>query len=107
MEKDCPTQMAQGKFIGQVYTLDAKKVKGNNELVVGTCYVNNHSLFMLVDNEATHYFISTKCLQQIGFEYIPLSNLMVINSTMSSNLVYINCKQKAISFMLNRLPQLT
>lgn len=49
MAKDCPQNknQMQGKNIGQVYTLDAKKVKGNNTLIVGTCHVNGYPCFVL------------------------------------------------------------
>lgn len=46
-----------GKSIGQVYTFDAKKDKGNNALITGTCHVNDHSVFVLFDCGATHSFV--------------------------------------------------
>lgn len=78
MAKDYPLQSAQGKDVGRVYTLDAKKAKGNTNLVTSMCYVNKQPLFVLVDNGATHSFISTKCVQPLGFEIISLPNPMVI-----------------------------
>ncbi|XP_058752158.1 uncharacterized protein LOC131625295 [Vicia villosa] len=60
--KNCPKKKTQEKTAGRVYTLDAKKAKGNNNLIAGTCYVNNQPLCVLVDCGATHSFISTECV---------------------------------------------
>lgn len=48
MSRDCPqnrTQM-QGKSTSRVYTLNAKKAKGNKALIVGTCHVNGDPCFV-------------------------------------------------------------
>lgn len=55
--RECPNQKvreAVGKGAGRVYTLDAKKPKGNNNLIVGMCYLHNHPLFVLFDCGVSH-----------------------------------------------------
>lgn len=69
----------EGKSIGQVYTLDAKMAKGNKDLIGGTCYVNNQPLLFIIYSGASHSFISTKCVQQLGLEVVSLSSHMVIS----------------------------
>lgn len=49
----------QGKSTSRVYTLDAKKANGDNDLVDGTCHLNNHPWFVLFDYGASHSFVST------------------------------------------------
>lgn len=61
MAKDCPIQGTQGRGVGRVYIMDAKKAKGNSGLISGTCYVNNQPLFVIFDCGASHSFILTKC----------------------------------------------
>lgn len=39
----------QEKSNGRVYTMDAKKDKGNNDLIVDTCHLNDHPCFVLFD----------------------------------------------------------
>lgn len=65
MARDYPQNKnwMQGKSIGRVYTLDAKKAKGNNALIVGTCHVNGHPCFVLFDYEATRSFMLIQCMK--------------------------------------------
>lgn len=81
--------------MGRVHTLDFIKAKGNINLVVGTCFMNKQTLFVLVDNGVTHSFISNKCVHRFGFQVIPLPNLIVIYSAMDdivqAQLVCRNC----------------
>lgn len=58
-KKDFPVP---NKTKGRVFTLDARKSKGNTNLVTATCYVNNQPLSVLVDCGATHSFISNRCV---------------------------------------------
>ncbi|XP_058733188.1 uncharacterized protein LOC131604787 [Vicia villosa] len=69
--KNCPRKKAPKKTAGRVYTLDARKAKGNNNLIASTCYVNNQPLCVLVDCGATHSFISTECVCRVGLEVTP------------------------------------
>lgn len=48
---ECPHDKVQmqGKSIGRVYTLDAKKAKSSNVLIASTCLVNDHPCFVLFD----------------------------------------------------------
>src|SRR3954470_16380134 len=96
----CPKKKkTQEKTTGRVYTLDARKAKGNNNLIAGTCYVNNQPLCVLVDCGATHSFISTECVYRLGLEVIPLPEPMIISSatddTVEARLI---CKDCSVSF---------
>ncbi|XP_058766109.1 uncharacterized protein LOC131639640 [Vicia villosa] len=94
-----PKKRAPEKTTGRVYTLDARKAKGNNNLIAGTCYVNNQPLCVLVDCGATHSFISTECVYRLGLEVTPLPNPMIISSatddTVEARLI---CKGCSVSF---------
>lgn len=59
MAKDLPQKKVQvkGKIIDRVYTLDAKKDKGNNELIIDTCHLNNYPCYVLFNCGSTHAFI--------------------------------------------------
>ncbi|XP_050877271.1 uncharacterized protein LOC127081024 [Lathyrus oleraceus] len=72
----------QGRSTGRVYTLDARKAKSNNALIVGMCLVNNHPCFVLFNCEATHSFISIWCIKHLGLQAIPLSPPMVVTTSM-------------------------
>ncbi|XP_058780030.1 uncharacterized protein LOC131653766 [Vicia villosa] len=95
----CPKKRAPKKTTGRVYTLDARKAKGNNNLIAGTCYVNNQPLCVLVDCGATHSFVSTECVYRLGLEVTPLPNPMIISSatddTVEARLI---CKGCSVSF---------
>lgn len=70
----------QGKNIGQVSALDAKKAKGNTDLIVGMYHLNNHQCFVLFDCGATHSFISNQFVERLGPRAIPLTILMVVTT---------------------------
>ncbi|XP_050916547.1 uncharacterized protein LOC127131677 [Lathyrus oleraceus] len=84
MSRECPQNknQMQGRSVGRVYTLDARKAKSNNALIVGTCFINNHPCFVLFDCGATHSFISIRCMKRIGLQAIPLSPRMVVTTAM-------------------------
>ncbi|XP_058755199.1 uncharacterized protein LOC131628384 [Vicia villosa] len=94
-----PKKRAPEKTVGRVYALDARKAKGNNNLIAGTCYVNNQPLCVLVDCGATHSFVSTECVYRLGLEVIPLTKPMIISSatddTVEARLI---CKDCSVSF---------
>ena len=82
--KNCPQNrnQMQGRGTGRVYTLDAKKTKGDNSLIAGTCFVNGHSCFVLFDCGATHSFVSLQCMKRLGLQAIPLFPPMVVTTAM-------------------------
>ncbi|XP_058765786.1 uncharacterized protein LOC131639301 [Vicia villosa] len=95
----CPKEKIPERTTGRVYTLDARKAKGNNNLIAGTCYVNNQPLRVLLDCGDTHSFISTECVYQLGLEVNSLPEPMVISSatdnTVEARLI---CKDCSVSF---------
>ncbi|XP_050888517.1 uncharacterized protein LOC127093617 [Lathyrus oleraceus] len=72
----------QGRNIGRVYTLDARKAKSNNALIVGTCLINDHPCFVLFDCGETHSFVSIQCMKRLDLQEIPLSPPMMVNTGM-------------------------
>lgn len=74
----------QGKSIGQVYTSDAKKARGNNALIAGMCHVNDHTSFVFFDCVITQSFVSIECMKHFGLKAIPLSPLMVVTTVMDN-----------------------
>ncbi|XP_050877280.1 uncharacterized protein LOC127081032 [Lathyrus oleraceus] len=97
MTRDCPhnKNQMQGRNTGRVYTLDARKDKRNNALIVGTCLVNDHPCFVLFDCGATYSFISIQCMKRLGLQAIPLYPPMVVTTTMDdvveTSLICENC----------------
>lgn len=94
---DCPwnnTQM-QGKSPAWFYTLDAKKAKGSNALITGTCHVNDHPCFVLFDYGETHSFVSVQYMKCLGLKAIPLSPHMMVTTSMDdvveTHLICENC----------------
>lgn len=85
MEKDCLKRGAQRKSTDRFYTIDTKKAKGNNELIVGTYHRNDQPCFVLFDCGATHSFISTKCAQHLGLEAVPMKSPMVVTTATGSS----------------------
>lgn len=84
MARDYPQNKneMQGKSIDRVYTLDAKKAKGNNALIADTCLVNGHQCFILFECGTTHAFVSIQCMKRLGLKAIPLSPHMVVPTAM-------------------------
>ncbi|XP_050897961.1 uncharacterized protein LOC127104858 [Lathyrus oleraceus] len=84
MSRECPQNknQMQGRSVGRVYTLEARKAKSNNALIAGTCLVNDHPCFVLFDCGATHSFVSIRCMKRLGLQAIPLSPPMVVTTAM-------------------------
>ena len=62
--------------------MDAKKTKGDNSLIAGTCFVNGYPCFVLFDCGATHSFVSLRCMKRLGLQAIPISPPMVVTTAM-------------------------
>ncbi|XP_050908554.1 uncharacterized protein LOC127122224 [Lathyrus oleraceus] len=84
VSRECPQNknQMQGRSVGRVYTLDARKAKSNNALIAGTCFINNHPCFVLFDCGATHSFVSIWCMKRLGLQVIPLSPPMAVTTAM-------------------------
>lgn len=68
-----------------ILQLGYQKTKGNHELIVGACCVNNQPSSILFVYIASHSFISIKCEQRLGLESIPLQSIMVVTTIMKDN----------------------
>lgn len=53
-----------------MYTLDARKAKGNSELIEDTYYMHEHPLFVLFDCGDKHSLILNYCVKRIGLEAV-------------------------------------
>src|SRR4051812_37726069 len=84
MARNCPQNRnhVQGRGTGRVYTLDAKKTKGDNSLIAGTCFINGHSCFVQFDCGATHSFVSLQCMKRLGLQATPLIPPMAVTTAM-------------------------
>lgn len=86
MARYCPHNkiQIQGKSIGRVYTLNARKAKGNNALIAGTCHINDHPSFIFFDYVTTQSFVSTECMKHFGLKIIHLSPPMMVTTAMDN-----------------------
>lgn len=82
----------QVKSIDRVYTLDVKKDKGNNELIVGTRHLNNHHWFVLFDHGNTLFYSNTmyeaswtRMMVTTAMDNIAETHWMCENCTLSVN----------------------
>ncbi|XP_050875592.1 uncharacterized protein LOC127079226 [Lathyrus oleraceus] len=97
MARDYPQNkiQMQGRNIGRVYTLDARKARSNNALIAGMCLVNDHPYFVLFDCGEKHSFVSIQCMKRLGLQTIPLTPPMVVTTAMDdvveTPLIYENC----------------
>ncbi|XP_050890869.1 uncharacterized protein LOC127096325 [Lathyrus oleraceus] len=97
MARDYPQNknQMQGRSTGRVYTLDARKAKSNNALIVGTCLDNEHPCFVLFDCGTRHSFVSIQCMKHLGLQANPLSPPMVVTTVMDdvvkTSLICENC----------------
>ncbi|XP_058741362.1 uncharacterized protein LOC131613734 [Vicia villosa] len=82
---NCSNRSSQGGNTRRVYTLDAKKAKSNNELIAGTCLLNNQTCLVLIDCGASNSFISPQCVQRIGLEMVPLDSPMVVGTAVDGS----------------------
>ncbi|XP_027192644.1 uncharacterized protein [Cicer arietinum] len=90
MSQDCPQRKmkrlanSNGPPTGRVYTLNAKKAKGNNDLIAGECFLNNEPLKVLFDTGASHSFIPTKCVLRLGLKLTEITPPMVVSTAAES-----------------------
>ncbi|XP_050876879.1 uncharacterized protein LOC127080606 [Lathyrus oleraceus] len=84
MARDYPQNknQMQGRNTGRFYTLDARKAKRNNTLIVGTCLINDHPCFVLFDCGATYSFVLIQCMKRLGLQANRLSPPMVVTTAM-------------------------
>ncbi|XP_050895586.1 uncharacterized protein LOC127102229 [Lathyrus oleraceus] len=80
---------------GRVFTLSGSEVPKTDNLIKGTCFINNIELIDIIDTGATHSFISLECATGLGLKLSPLVGSMVIdtptNGSVTTALVCLSC----------------
>lgn len=66
---------------GRVYSLDGKKDKANNDLIVCTCHLYQHEVIVFFYYGASNSFISFKCIERLNLEMLLLIPLMTVSTT--------------------------
>ncbi|XP_058758679.1 uncharacterized protein LOC131631936 [Vicia villosa] len=101
----CPKKKDQERTTGRVYTLDARKAKGNNNLIAVTPLPDPMVISSATDDTVEARLICKDCSVSFnGCDFpidlicLPLKRLDVILGMdwLSLNSVYIGCKEKAI-----------
>ena len=70
--KALPPPVPRSQTKGRVFTLSGEKAKGSDDLIQGTCLINDTLLIVLFDSGATHSFISSECMERLK---LPVSRL--------------------------------
>ena len=65
---------------GRVFALSGAEAPKEDNLIKGTCLINNVELLAIVDTGATHSFISYECATRIGVIMSSLGGSMVIDT---------------------------
>lgn len=96
----CRTHLKQGDSdsnnlnSGRVYGLDDKQVKKNN-LITGTCYLNQNPLVVMFDTRASYSFISSDCVLQLNISLYELPFTLAVTieakNQMETSLVCPQC----------------
>ena len=77
-----------------MFTLNGSEVPKIDNLIRGTCFINNVDLISIIDTGATHSFISLECATRLGFTLSFMVGSMVINTSTNSSattvLVYLS-----------------
>ncbi|GAU10215.1 hypothetical protein TSUD_420210, partial [Trifolium subterraneum] len=80
---------------GRVFALDGERHSDADNLIRGTCIINNTTLVAMIDTGATHSFISLDCARKLGLEVSPMNGRMIIEipakDSVITNLVVLNC----------------
>ncbi|XP_050897171.1 uncharacterized protein LOC127103987 [Lathyrus oleraceus] len=80
---------------GRVFTLSGSDVPKRNNLIRGTCFINNLELISIIDTGATHSFISLDCATRLDLKLSSMVGSLVIdtstNGSMTTVLVCLSC----------------
>lgn len=71
---------------GRVFTLSGRKAMKIDNLITGTCYLNQEPLLVLFDSGATHSFISSECVQRLALYVSILPHPLLVSTAAEGNL---------------------
>ncbi|GAU31786.1 hypothetical protein TSUD_22320 [Trifolium subterraneum] len=84
-KSECPKLKKQSeasgttKSKGRVYSLDGKKIKSDNALIMDVCLLGQNEILVLFDCGATNSFISVDCVQRLNLQSSPLIPPMTVS----------------------------
>ncbi|XP_050876056.1 uncharacterized protein LOC127079724 [Lathyrus oleraceus] len=79
-QKPKKTAATAAQINGRVFTLSGSEVPKTDNLIKGTCFINNIELIAIIDTGATHSFISLECATGLGLKLSLLVGSMVIDT---------------------------
>ncbi|XP_058745565.1 uncharacterized protein LOC131618302 [Vicia villosa] len=83
------------KINGRVFALSRAEDTKKDNLIRGTCFINNIKLVAIIEAGATHSFISLDCATMLGFQLSSMDGSMVIDTPASgfvtATFVYKEC----------------
>jgi len=68
-----------GKTLLTLFSLSGEDVPSSDNLIWGTCFINDAHLIAIIDTGATHSFISLDCVKRLNLEVSLMSGSMVID----------------------------
>jgi hypothetical protein len=80
---------------GKIFALSGDDAGEEDNLIRGTCFINNTPLVTIIDTGATHSFIALDCVKRLNLETSVMSGCMVIdtpaNGSITTKLACVNC----------------
>ncbi|GAU38281.1 hypothetical protein TSUD_119620 [Trifolium subterraneum] len=80
---------------GKVFSLNGEDATNSDNLIRGTCVINNTILIAMIDTGATHSFIALDCAERLGLKLSPMKGKMVIElpakDSVTTSLVVLDC----------------
>lgn len=59
-------KLKRAQLGGKVFALSGTDTSGSDNLIRGTCFINNDPLISIIDTGMTHSFISRDCLRRLN-----------------------------------------
>ena len=80
---------------GRVFALSGSEVPKKDNLIRGTCFINDVELVAIIDTGATHSFVSLECATRLGLNLSDMNGSMVIetpaNGSVTTTRVCLKC----------------
>lgn len=90
-----PKKTQDVKVVGKVFALSGVKASKFDNLVRGTCFINDIPIITIIDTGATHSFIFVECVKILCLVVSAMNDIMVIdtptNGLVTTFLVFLNC----------------
>ncbi|XP_050919122.1 uncharacterized protein LOC127136628 [Lathyrus oleraceus] len=65
---------------GNVFALSGSETTSSNNLIRGTCFINNIPLVAIIATSATHSFISLDCAERLGLKLSSMIRSMIVDT---------------------------